>query len=52
MRYKRGHNYPGLLITFDGRDWSGKSTQQKKFSEYLRYGGYREVESKDPVEPK
>ena len=38
------HSYPGLLITFEGLDYSGKSTQCTRLIEYLK--NYESVSSK------
>ena len=48
MEFKRGHNYPGLLISFDGRDGCGKTTQCVRFAEYLRRENYQVISSKEP----
>lgn len=39
---------PGLFITFEGPDGSGKSTQARMFAERLRQEGYSVVESVEP----
>ncbi len=39
---------PGLFITFEGPDGSGKSTQIRLFSERLRAAGYEILESVEP----
>ena len=48
MIYKRGHNYPGLLISFDGRDGCGKSTQCNKFTDFLLLNIYKIVQAREP----
>lgn len=45
-------NYPGRLITFEGIDGSGKSTQAKRFVEYLKQLGYDAVYVREPGQTK
>lgn len=39
---------PGLFISFEGIDGSGKSTQSKKLAAFLRDSGYDVVETREP----
>lgn len=39
---------PGLFISFEGIDGSGKSTQSKKLATFLRGAGYDVVETREP----
>ncbi|MBI5803838.1 dTMP kinase [Candidatus Pacearchaeota archaeon] len=48
MEFKRGHPYRGILVTFDGRDGCGKSTQHKKFIEYLEKNSYHVISAWEP----
>jgi dTMP kinase len=41
-------NYEGLLITFEGLDFSGKSTQIQLLSSKLSAMGFRVISSRDP----
>ncbi|WP_407079666.1 dTMP kinase, partial [Candidatus Hakubella thermalkaliphila] len=38
----------GLLITFEGSDGAGKSTQIQLLQEYLREKGYQVIISREP----
>ncbi len=40
--------YPGLFISFEGTDGSGKSTQMRLLVERLRAGGHGVVENQEP----
>lgn len=49
--YKRGHEYPGLFISFEGPDGSGKTTQFRMLFDSLREEGYRVTDVRGLVGP-
>ena len=40
--------YPGLFLSFEGTDGSGKSTQMRLLVERLRRDGFTVVENQEP----
>lgn len=44
----RGHNYPGRLVSFEGRDHCGKSDQYRMFTDYLKRMNFRYVNVREP----
>lgn len=45
---KKGHNYKGWFITFEGPEGSGKSTQSKKLYDYLKSNGHDVIITFEP----
>tara|TARA_Y100000034_G_scaffold136686_1_gene214936 strand:- start:4098 stop:4766 length:669 start_codon:yes stop_codon:yes gene_type:complete len=45
---KRGHEYRGLFVSFEGGDGSGKSTQFRRACDYLEKEGYDVVQVREP----
>ncbi len=44
----RGHEYPALFITFEGIDFSGKSTQLELLSNYMKENNFPHEISREP----
>jgi len=50
LNFRRGHKYPGVLVSFEGGEGAGKSTQLRRFHEHLmqRYGESQVLLTREP----